>query len=155
MAKLSFWLTTLDKGKPFTFLDHALKGGDSLLGIADLDRLLHWSLAPARGPVTATFLTELVRRTLGRALALRRRIRRMPDRDVRDEERKATLPRQADEALDSVRLAADLLVAAALHTDPRRRDGVSAGFQPRMSVLAQGFAEVRAGRLSAAGAEPA
>ncbi|HTE19724.1 MAG TPA: restriction endonuclease, partial [Armatimonadota bacterium] len=32
MAKLSLWLVTLAKGKPFTFLDHRLKHGDSLVG---------------------------------------------------------------------------------------------------------------------------
>lgn len=32
MAKLSLWLLTLAKGKPFTFLDHAIKCGDSLIG---------------------------------------------------------------------------------------------------------------------------
>src|SRR5205823_484891 len=32
MAKLSLWLITLAKGKPFTFLDHRLKHGDSLVG---------------------------------------------------------------------------------------------------------------------------
>ena len=35
MAKLSMWLTTVAKNRPFTFLDHALKAGDSLLGIWD------------------------------------------------------------------------------------------------------------------------
>ncbi len=33
MAKLSLWLVTLPKDRPFTFLDHALRCGDSLLGI--------------------------------------------------------------------------------------------------------------------------
>lgn len=32
MAKLSLWLITLAKGKPFTFLDHRLRHGDSLVG---------------------------------------------------------------------------------------------------------------------------
>jgi Eco57I restriction-modification methylase/restriction-modification enzyme MmeI-like protein len=32
MAKLSLWLITLARGKPFTFLDHRLKHGDSLVG---------------------------------------------------------------------------------------------------------------------------
>src|SRR5213075_1011527 len=32
MAKLSLWLITLQRDRPFTFLDHALKCGDSLLG---------------------------------------------------------------------------------------------------------------------------
>ena len=35
MAKLSMWLTTVAKNRPFTFLDHALKTGDSLLGITE------------------------------------------------------------------------------------------------------------------------
>ncbi len=33
LAKLSLWLVTLAKDHPFTFLDHALKHGDSLVGL--------------------------------------------------------------------------------------------------------------------------
>ena len=33
LAKLSLWLVTLAKDRPFTFLDHALKCGDSLVGL--------------------------------------------------------------------------------------------------------------------------
>ena len=33
IAKISIWLETLDKSLPFTFIDHALKHGDSLLGV--------------------------------------------------------------------------------------------------------------------------
>lgn len=33
LAKLSLWLATLAKSHPFTFLDHALKWGDSLVGL--------------------------------------------------------------------------------------------------------------------------
>jgi hypothetical protein len=33
LAKLSLWLVTLDKDRPFTFVDHALKCGDSLVGV--------------------------------------------------------------------------------------------------------------------------
>ena len=43
MAKLSLWLITLDKGRPFNFLDHALKAGDSIIGV-DLDQLRYWDL---------------------------------------------------------------------------------------------------------------
>ncbi len=32
LAKLSLWLVSLSKAVPFTFLDHALKCGDSLVG---------------------------------------------------------------------------------------------------------------------------
>ena len=34
LAKLSLWLATLAKDHPFTFLDHALKCGDSLVGLS-------------------------------------------------------------------------------------------------------------------------
>ncbi len=71
MAKLSLWLITLQKDRPFSFLDHALRAGDSLLGIAHVDQLLDWSLARKTGPTTATFLTEPLRRALQRAITLR------------------------------------------------------------------------------------
>ena len=46
MAKLSLWLLTLAKDKPFGFLDHAIRCGDSLVGIHDLEQLRHYSLKP-------------------------------------------------------------------------------------------------------------
>ena len=54
MAKLSMWLTTVAKNRPFTFLDHALKAGDSLLGIWNLDQLrhLHYDVAAGRARKT-------------------------------------------------------------------------------------------------------
>ena len=33
LAKLSLWLATLAKDHPFTFLDHSLRHGDSLVGL--------------------------------------------------------------------------------------------------------------------------
>jgi hypothetical protein len=33
LAKLSLWLATLARNHEFTFLDHALKSGDSLVGL--------------------------------------------------------------------------------------------------------------------------
>ena len=49
MAKLSMWLTTVSKDRPFTFLDHAIKTGDSLLGIHSFDQLRHLHLDIAEG----------------------------------------------------------------------------------------------------------
>lgn len=46
LAKLSIWLVTLAKGRPFGFLDHNLKCGDSLLGIHRLDQLTELSMTP-------------------------------------------------------------------------------------------------------------
>ncbi len=39
MAKLSLWLLTLAKDKPFEFLDHAIRCGDSLVGIHNIEQL--------------------------------------------------------------------------------------------------------------------
>ena len=46
LAKLSLWLTTLAKGRPFGFLDHNFRGGDSLLGIRDLRQLIELDMDP-------------------------------------------------------------------------------------------------------------
>ena len=35
LAKLSLWLATLAKDHPFTFLDHSLRSGDSLVGLVE------------------------------------------------------------------------------------------------------------------------
>ncbi|WP_205704004.1 type IIL restriction-modification enzyme MmeI [Candidatus Chloroploca sp. Khr17] len=149
MAKLSLWLITLAKGRPFSFLDHALRVGDSLLGLAHIDQLLHWSLGKTSGPTTATFLTEPLRRALQRAIALRRKIRETPVIDVRDAERKAGWLREAEEALGLVRLAADLLVAAALHPEKKRRAELSDEFQYRMSLAAEAWESVQRGGAGA------
>ncbi len=49
LAKLSLWLTTLAKGRPFGFLDHNLRSGDSLLGIGNLAQLTALNMKPATG----------------------------------------------------------------------------------------------------------
>ena len=52
MAKLSLWLVTMAKDRPFDYLDHALKCGDSLVGV-DEEQFLRWSqtLKGAIGPL--------------------------------------------------------------------------------------------------------
>jgi hypothetical protein len=57
MAKLSLWLLTLQRNKPFTFLDHAIRCGDSLLGV-DLKQLSTWSLS-GEGKQTVLFQDDL------------------------------------------------------------------------------------------------
>ena len=44
LAKLSLWLVTLSRDLPFTFVDHALRHGDSLVGL-DFQQIaaFHWS----------------------------------------------------------------------------------------------------------------
>ena len=43
LAKLSLWLVTLARELPFTFVDHALRHGDSLVGLSfDQITSFHW-----------------------------------------------------------------------------------------------------------------
>ena len=58
LAKLSIWLITLAKGRPFGFLDHNLRCGDSLLGIHDLDQLLYLDMATGKGSSKKLFRFE-------------------------------------------------------------------------------------------------
>lgn len=117
MAKLSLWLVTLHKHRPFTFLDHAIKCGDSLLGLHDPAQLEHFHLLPSRAQtrVVDYLLTE-IRQLLGEARRKREALERFTALDVRDAELKAQLHREAENSLAIVRVLADLIVGAALST---------------------------------------
>ena len=123
MAKLSLWLITLNKNQPFTFLDHALRCGDSLLGV-NLHQLTSWSMddnstsAKARQTV---WIEPLIKDALGTALQLRRKISTGPERDVRDIEAKQRLLAEAEEAMELVKLGADLLIATTLLSIARKQ----------------------------------
>ncbi|HEX6288038.1 MAG TPA: type IIL restriction-modification enzyme MmeI [Herpetosiphonaceae bacterium] len=151
MAKLSLWLVTLQKDRPFTFLDHALRCGDSLLGV-DLDQLTMWSLTRGQ-PVQRSWFTRQLEEALDTALHLRRRIAATTVRDVRDAERKARLLHEAEEAMSLVRLGADLLVSSTLASE-KVRDDVRADVLHRFSLAADSFRQHREGRFTAQGAQP-
>ena len=117
MAKLSLWLVTLAKDRPFSFLDHALREGDSLLGVTSLDQVKALHMDPARGRALHARLRPIapdVDAAVDRALALRDELESFVVRDVRDAQRKADLHAQATAALDDARLLADVVVGAAL-----------------------------------------
>src|SRR5271157_3628321 len=75
LSKLSLWLATLAKGHPFTFLDHALRCGDSLVGL-DRTQLtgVHW--APTQ---QVHFVSTKVALLLLEANRLRRSIEEAPE----------------------------------------------------------------------------
>jgi hypothetical protein len=115
MAKLSLWLITLAKDRPFSFVDHALRTGDSLLGITDLAQLRVAHLDP-RWPRQSTLDLGFgeIEAAVDRALTLRRHLEAFVVRDIPDAERKTSLLADADAALSDARLLADLVVGAAL-----------------------------------------
>ena len=111
IAKLSIWLTTMDKGRPFTFLDHALKCGDSLVG-ADEDMYRKWAYS-LKGAQFTLYLTTLEEFT-ATARQKRKELESFTVLDVRDAEHKAELLKEADAAMARVKLGCDLLVGVRL-----------------------------------------
>ena len=135
MAKLSLWLITLDKNRAFTFLDHALKCGDSLLGLWDVEQVFKFHL-DASVPVQTSLWGDHVRGIFEYAMAKRRELESFTVVDVRDAEAKARLLAEADRAMEVVRILCDLLIAGAINT----ADGNS---QRRGSMLPDAFDQYR------------
>ncbi len=111
IAKLSLWLTTMAKGRPFTFLDHALKCGDALVG-ASSDDFLRWAHG-WREP-NATLFDEQLQTRLETARQKRRELEAFEVKDVRDSAHKADLLKEADAAMEHIKRGCDLLTGARL-----------------------------------------
>ncbi len=122
MAKLSLWLLTLAKDKPFEFLDHAIRCGDSLVGIHNLDQLRKFNL-DGKGENNNLFLQFLDPR-IKEAIGLRRQIAEMQANTVEDVEIQDRMLREANEKIDRLKSAADMLISAEFEpgsaTDKRR-----------------------------------
>ena len=106
LAKLSLWLATLAKDHPFTFLDHALRDGDSLVGFG-VNEISWFSW---EGDREARGYRQRIRDDLDLALRNRAIILNAPD-SMPYEVRRQQLD-VVDEKLENARLAGDCLVAA-------------------------------------------
>ena len=115
MAKLSLWLITMDKERPFGFLDDRLVCGDSLLGLVSLDQLETLHVDPAEGRRlhrgTLDF-AESWRSRLAEAADLRRRITATQVVTIRDIEHKLRLLAQAAKLSGTLKLVGDAITAA-------------------------------------------
>jgi hypothetical protein len=109
LAKLSIWLVTLAKGRPFGFLDHNLRCGDSLLGIHRLDQLTQLSMNPS-GQGQLRLFGQNVEQAVRDAIELRLRLREMPTRDIRDVEAMAHLDADARRKLEVPECIADAFI---------------------------------------------
>ena len=109
LAKLSIWLVTLAKGRPFGFLDHNLRCGDSLLGIPRLDQLTQLSMNPS-GQGQLRLFGQNIEQAVREAIELRRRLREMPIRDIRDVEAMAHLDADARRRLAVPEAIADAFI---------------------------------------------
>ena len=133
LAKLSLWLVTLSQDLPFTFVDHALKCGDSLVGysVAEIDA------------ASEQVQLELVRQSRGsyvQACADRRSSFADDTLDDADYDRKKQLLKEQTKAGDSQRLVGDLMVAAFFaEAKPAMR---AKALQQHLATVSGAFADV-------------
>lgn len=116
LAKLSLWLVTLSKGRPFGFLDHNLRRGDSLLGISRLEQLTELSLDPSATRQGRLF-GKAIERAVAEAVELRLELHEIPIRDIRDVEAMATLDADARKKLEAAELLADAFIGVVFPAD--------------------------------------
>jgi len=116
MAKLSLWLLTLAKDKPFTFLDHAIRCGDSLVGIRDIRQVQYFQLDLDQAD--RSLFAGPVMSLVDEAVALRRKIEVMPGNTVEDVQDKEQLLKEAEEKTARLRYAADLLISVDFQPAP-------------------------------------
>ncbi|EYF07495.1 Eco57I restriction-modification methylase domain-containing protein [Chondromyces apiculatus] len=124
LGKLSLWLATLARDHAFTFLDHAIRHGDSLVGLSrEQIASFHW--APEQQvPVIRGFID----RAITEALELRAKIPGLATSD--DVQEKQRLLQEADGALAKVRLVGDAIVAAFFSEEkPAARDAARERFE--------------------------
>lgn len=117
LAKLSLWLVTLAKNQPFTFLDHALRCGDSLVGLSRLQiARFHWEPKVQR---------EIGQKELEDKMEAVSRYRReiLDGGDHMLPAVKAQKLRVAEQTLQPIRDAGDLVIAAFFGADkPKARE---------------------------------
>lgn len=116
LAKLSIWLVTLAKGRPFGFLDHNLRSGDSLLGIFQLDQLTELTINPGRSNTQLRVFGRNVEHAVLEAIELRKRLREIPIRDIHDVEAMAQLNAEAQHHLEPPHCVADAMVGELLRS---------------------------------------
>ncbi|MCF8604010.1 SAM-dependent DNA methyltransferase [Gordonia sp. HY442] len=115
MCKLSLWLVSMDKTKPFSFVDDKIFCGNSLLGLTSIDQLCDLHIAPKLANKQQQLLID-VDMKISAATQLRMELASpVDDRDpMRSSRAKARLLEQFRQATAELRLIADGIVAAAL-----------------------------------------
>ena len=118
LGKLSLWLVTLAKDKPFSFLDHALRCGDSLVGLISESQVEAFHLDPEAGRRINARLSgaidEVIHPILTQVRELREDIAAEPVRDAHQADVLAAKLRETERLTSRLRDVADAVSAAAL-----------------------------------------
>jgi len=149
MAKLSLWLVTMDRERPFGFLDDRLVAGDSLLGLASLEQLTTLHAHPDGGPLSLD--TALWEDALGKAADLRRRITAQPVVSARDVAFKASLLAQARALTADLEVVADAVTGVGLRAaslPAKKAEAAFAALSWTVSTAAPDYATALADQLA-------
>jgi hypothetical protein len=107
LAKLSLWLATLARDHEFTFLDHALKSGDSLVGLTQAQiAAAHWDTSKPGLPLFRQLVTERV----AEAMKGRAEIQAAPDDTARAVQE--ARHRSLEARLRDIRIMGDAVIGA-------------------------------------------
>jgi hypothetical protein len=137
LAKLSLWLATMAKDHPFTFLDHAIKCGDSLVGLTNRQiAAFHWDPAQAAQRVMGQDQMEKLIETV---TARRKEIIADPEDTEYAILRKLARLAEADAAAQKIKTTGDLAVAAFFAgSKPKERQQLRDEFLERHLALQVG-----------------
>lgn len=112
LAKLSLWLVTLARDLPFTFVDHALRHGDSIVGLG-LNEVARFNWRSGQEDI---FIRHEVTAALAEVLPIRSELEALASSDAPAEQaRKELLLWDAGDAIERLRGGADLVLAAYFH----------------------------------------
>lgn len=131
LGKLSLWLVTLSKGMPFSFLDHALRHGDSLVGLISESQVTAFHLDPATGHRIHARLTDditsIAEPIMARVKALREEIEAEPVRNALMGTVFSEKLTETDRLTEKLRTAADAVAAVALSTASQPEEAFDSG----------------------------
>ena len=111
MAKLSLWLLTLGKDKPFTFLDHAIRCGDSLVGV-NAEQLKTFSLDGQGLGISLPNFLNMIPKIMEATRLLRVRLEKIADDTIGNVQEKQRLFANIRSQTKRLNFAADRLLAA-------------------------------------------
>jgi hypothetical protein len=145
MAKLSLWLVTMDRERPFGFLDDRFRCGDSLLGLTSVAQLEAVHLDPAerrrRQEGTLFDVGDYVRPVLQQAADLRKQITAQPVVTVRDIEHKQRLLAESERLTVKLTVVANAITGAGLAVAGKRPADVSRRFELLVDQVAPALSQ--------------
>lgn len=127
IAKLSLWLLTLAKDKPFEFLDHAIRHGDSLVGLHDLDQLRNLTLSGKREDQNI-FLSRLDD-AVNQAIALRNKLESRHATSIEAIQEQERYFHEASALTERLKRVADVLIGKAFDADEADLISAAISFQ--------------------------